>query len=35
MAVVFMSAFTSADRMTGSHFESGLQALERRAESQP
>jgi len=30
-----MSVFTSADRMMGSHFESGLQALKRRAESQP
>jgi len=30
-----MSLFTSADRMMGSHFESGLQALKRRAESSP
>ena len=30
-----MNLFTNADRMMGSHFESGLQALKRRAESPP
>jgi uncharacterized protein YndB with AHSA1/START domain len=30
-----MSLLTNADRMMGSHFESGLQALKKRAESPP